>query len=96
IRHADELRRHDAAGRARWIAHQVLELDGENRARLFSSLDEPVRIAIQHLMGYPPRTAGGSMATGFVSGPDSWTVARTLDQVRQVERARETVYAMYV
>jgi magnesium transporter len=78
------------------VADVLLELDGETRARLFSSLDDPVRIAIQHLMGYPPRTAGGIMTTEFVSVPDSWTVARTLDHVRQVERSRETVYAIYV
>ena len=64
------------------VADVLLELDGETRARLFSSLDEPVRIAIQHLMGYPPRTAGGIMTTEFVSVPDSWTVAQTLDHVR--------------
>ncbi|MBB4190517.1 magnesium transporter [Rhizobium aethiopicum] len=78
------------------VADVLLELDGETRARLFSSLDEPVRVAIQHLMGYPPRTAGGIMTTEFVSVPDSWTVAQTLDHVRQVERSRETVYAIYV
>jgi magnesium transporter len=78
------------------VADVLLELDGETRARLFSSLDEPVRVAIQHLMGYPPRTAGSIMTTEFVSVPDSWTVAQTLDHVRQVERSRETVYAIYV
>ncbi|MGO7565508.1 magnesium transporter, partial [Rhizobium johnstonii] len=78
------------------FADVLLELDGETRALLFSSLDEPVLIAIQHLMGYPPLTAGGIMTTEFVSVPDSWTVSRTLDHVRQVERSRETVYAIYV
>lgn len=78
------------------VADVLLELDVENRARLFSSLDEPVRVAIQHLMGYPPRTAGSIMTTEFVSVPDSWTVAQTLSHVRQVERSRETVYAIYV
>jgi magnesium transporter len=78
------------------VADVLLELDAETRARLFSSLDEPVRVAIQHLMGYPPRTAGSIMTTEFVSVPDSWTVAQTLGHVRQVERSRETVYAIYV
>ncbi|WP_416065806.1 magnesium transporter [Rhizobium sp. ZK1] len=78
------------------VADVLLELGVDDRVRLFSSLEEPVRIAIQHLMGYPPRTAGSIMTTEFVSVPDDWTVAQTLDHVRQVERSRETVYAIYV
>jgi magnesium transporter len=78
------------------VADVLLELDIDDRVRLFSSLEEPVRVAIQHLMGYPPRTAGSIMTTEFVSVPDDWTIAQTLDHVRQVERSRETVYAIYV
>ncbi len=36
------------------------------------------------------------MTTEYVSVFASWTVAQTLDHVRQVERSRETVYAIYV
>ncbi|CAN7219521.1 magnesium transporter [Rhizobium rhizogenes] len=78
------------------VADILLELDGGARTRLFATLDEPVRVAIQGLMGYPPRTAGGIMTTEFVSASAGWTVAQTLDHVRQVERSRETVYAIYV
>lgn len=78
------------------VADVLLEMDVDTRSRLFASLDEPVRVAIQHLMGYPPRTAGSIMTTEFVSVCASWTVAQTLDHVRQVERSRETVYAIYV
>ncbi|KAA0698135.1 magnesium transporter [Neorhizobium sp. P12A] len=78
------------------VADVLLEMDDDIRARLFSRLDEPVQVAISHLMGYPPRTAGSIMTTEFVSVYASWTVAQTLDHVRQVERSRETVYAIYV
>jgi magnesium transporter len=78
------------------VADVLLEMDTDVRARLFTTLNEPVRVAIQHLMGYPPRTAGGIMTTEFVSVPATWTVAQTMDHVRQVERSRETVYAIYV
>ena len=78
------------------VADVLLELDSDARTRLFATLDEPVRVAIQGLMGYPPRTAGGIMTTEFVSASPSWTVAQTLDHVRQVERSRETVYAIYI
>ena len=36
------------------------------------------------------------MTTEFVGVPSSWTVAETLQYVRQVESTRETVYAIYV
>ncbi|TCR93130.1 magnesium transporter [Rhizobium sp. BK376] len=78
------------------VADVLLEMDDDIRAHLFSRLDEPVQVAISHLMGYPPRTAGSIMTTEFVSVYASWTVAQTLDHVRQVERSRETVYAIYV
>ncbi|MBB4570318.1 magnesium transporter [Rhizobium leucaenae] len=78
------------------VADILLELDDDARTRLFTTLEEPARVAIQDLMGYPPRTAGGIMTTEYVSVFASWTVAQTLDHVRQVERSRETVYAIYV
>lgn len=36
------------------------------------------------------------MTTEFVAVPSDWTVARTLQYVREVERSRETVYAIYL
>ncbi|TCU19376.1 magnesium transporter [Rhizobium sullae] len=78
------------------VADLFLELNEDARATLFAKLDHPTALAVKHLLGYPPRTAGGIMTTEFVSVPDSWTVAETLDHVRQVERSRETVYAIYV
>jgi magnesium transporter len=36
------------------------------------------------------------MTTEFVSVPGTWTVDQTLAYIRQVERTRETVYAIYV
>jgi magnesium transporter len=36
------------------------------------------------------------MTTEFVSVPANWTVAQTLQHIRQVERSRETVYAIYL
>ena len=78
------------------VADVLLELDIETRTGLFNSLEEPVRVAIQHLMGYPPRTAGSIMTTEFVSVPSNWTVDQTLAHVRHVERSRETIYAIYV
>ncbi len=78
------------------VADLFQEMDEDGRAHLFSKLDRATALAVQHLMGYPPRTAGSIMTTEFVSVPASWTVEQTLEHVRKVERSRETVYAIYV
>jgi magnesium transporter len=78
------------------VADLFQEMDEDGRAHLFSKLDRATSLAVQHLMGYPPRTAGSIMTTEFVSVPATWTVAQTLEHVRKVERSRETVYAIYV
>lgn len=78
------------------VADLFQEMDEDGRAHLFSKLDRATSLAVQHLMGYPPRTAGSIMTTEFVSVPASWSVAQTLEHVRKVERSRETVYAIYV
>ncbi|MEZ2129044.1 MULTISPECIES: magnesium transporter [unclassified Sinorhizobium] len=78
------------------VADIFQDMDDNARVALFARLDRTTCLAVQHLMGYPPRTAGSIMTTEFVSVPNTWTVAQTLDHVRQVERSRETVYAIYV
>ena len=72
------------------------EFDGEARDRLFPGLGRETQQAIRKLLRYPPHTAGSLMTTEFVSVSSSWTVARTLQHIREVERSRETVYAIYV
>jgi magnesium transporter len=78
------------------VVDLFLEMDEATHARIFDLMDNATRVAIQNLMGYPPGTAGSIMTTEFVSVPDTWTVAQTLDHVCQVERSRETVYAIYI
>ncbi len=82
-----------ADDRATDIVH---ELDDEDRARLLPMLDPEARSAIQLLMSYPDSTAGALMSTEFVAVPSNWTVEQTLQHIREVERDRETVYAIYV
>ncbi|MRG54836.1 magnesium transporter [Phyllobacterium sp. SYP-B3895] len=72
------------------------ELDAEARDRLFPSLGHETQQALAKLLRYPPHTAGSLMTTEFVSVPANWSVARTLQHIREVERSRETVYAIYV
>jgi magnesium transporter len=72
------------------------EFDGETRIRLSAGLGPATTAALVKLLRYPPHTAGALMTTEFVSVPADWTVAKTLQHIREVERSRETVYAIYV
>ena len=78
------------------VADILHEMEEDRRTLVLGALDADARLAVQTLMGYPPKTAGSIMTTEFVSVPSGWTVAETLDHVRRVERSRETVYAIYV
>ncbi|EAQ36712.1 divalent cation transporter [Nitrobacter sp. Nb-311A] len=74
----------------------VQQLEEPARSELMQGLDEPTRTTIEGLLAYPENTAGAMMTTEFVTVPATWTVERTLQHIRQVERTRETVYAIYV
>jgi len=82
-----------AADRATDIIHL---LEAPARANLLARLDPETRASIERLLVYPPNTAGSLMTTEFVSVPSTWTVEQTLQYIRQVERTRETIYAIYV
>ncbi|MEG6508033.1 magnesium transporter [Methyloligella sp. 2.7D] len=72
------------------------ELDAATRKRLLAAVDTETRDSLQQLLSYPEETAGSLMTTEFVSVPADWTVAETLEHIRKVERAQETIYAIYV
>ncbi|MGX5732628.1 magnesium transporter [Bosea thiooxidans] len=72
------------------------ELDEPVRLRLAGRMDRQTRSDLKKLLAYPEHSAGSIMTTEFVSVPSNWTVERTLDHIRRVERSRETVYAIYV
>jgi magnesium transporter len=72
------------------------ELDAVSREALLEAVDADARKAVIRILGYPEDSAGAIMTTEFVSVPSNWSVSRTLDHIRKVERTRETVYAIYV
>ncbi|QND51085.1 magnesium transporter [Phyllobacterium sp. 628] len=72
------------------------QFDDPTRIRLASSLGQETKAALRKLLHYPPHTAGSLMTTEFVSVPADWNVAATLQYIREVERSRETIYAIYV
>jgi magnesium transporter len=65
-------------------------------ARLLTALDTSSRASLQSLLVYRPTTAGGIMTTEHVEAPATWTVERTLAQIRSVGPPRRPVYAVYV
>ena len=77
-------------------ADLVQSLDEPVRGDLMQRLDAATRQNINGLLSYPDNTAGAMMTTEFVSVPGNWTVAQVMQHIRQVERTRETVYAIYV
>lgn len=70
--------------------------DATRRNVIFARLDPATARAVEHLMHYPQRTAGAMMTTEFVSVPENCTVADALAHIRKVEKASETIYAIYV
>ncbi|MGL5168408.1 MAG: magnesium transporter [Afipia sp.] len=74
----------------------VQQLEESAKTELLAGLDDVSRRAIVSLLAYPENTAGAMMTTEFVSVPSNWTVEQTLQHIRQVERTRETVYAIYL
>ena len=72
------------------------ELPETERPRFLKVLDDDSRRALGLLLEFPPETAGGIMTTEFVSVPATWTVERVLAHVREVGKAKETIYAIYV
>ena len=77
-------------------ADVVQQLKEPAKTELLAGLDDVSRGAVVSLLAYPKSTAGAMMTTEFVSVPSNWTVEQTLQHIRQVERTRETVYAIYV
>jgi magnesium transporter len=77
-------------------AEILRSLEGRVSARLLMRLDPEIKVLLEQLLAYPPDTAGSLMTTEFVSVPATLTVAETLQHIRQVERTRETIYAIYI
>jgi magnesium transporter len=72
------------------------DLEKPARSELLGGLTPPLRATLLAILGYPEGSAASIMTTEYVSVPADWTVARTLDYIRKVERTRETIYAIYI
>ncbi|MFC3205114.1 magnesium transporter [Aquamicrobium soli] len=74
----------------------IREFPDDERGAMLGALDPMLRHTLLNILGYPEGSAGSIMTTEYVSVPSDWTVARTLEHIRKVERTRETVYAIYI
>lgn len=77
-------------------ADVLRELEEPARSELLGSMATPLRNTLLGILGYPENSAASIMTTEYVGVPTDWTVGRTLDYIRKVERTRETIYAIYV
>ncbi len=72
------------------------ELGPRESAALLDALEPETGAALRALLAYPKDTAGALMTTEFVAIPATATVAETLAHIRDVERTRETIYAICI
>lgn len=77
-------------------ADTLRQLDGYDRSKMLAEVDFETAMQLKLLLAYPEGTAGSLMTTEFASVPSTYTVARTLDYIREVQKSRETVYAILV
>ena len=77
-------------------ADLIRELGEPTRKRLLDGLDPATRGSLSLLLRYPPESAGGIMTTEVLTVPSTWTVERTIENIRDVGRSKETVYTIYV
>jgi magnesium transporter len=90
---AGEILKDMSADRA---ADTLRQLDGFDRSALLAHVDFETAMQLKLLLAYPEGTAGSLMTTEFVSVPSTYTVGKTLDYIREVQKSRETVYMVLV
>jgi len=72
------------------------ELPAKFVRRLLAQLSPEEREATALLLGYKPGTAGRSMTPEYVSLKEYFTVAQTLERIRNLANVTETIYYLYV
>lgn len=74
----------------------LVTIDPEEAANLIESLDAEDAQDVKDLMQYDPETAGGIMATEFVTIKDNMTVRETLKYLQKHGEEAETLSYLYV
>jgi magnesium transporter len=74
----------------------VREMRVSVRNEVLAAVALETKAALDRLLTYPEDCAGGIMTTEFVAVPSAWSVQQVLAHIRDVEHARETVYAIFI
>lgn len=77
-------------------ADLLADLPEEKAASLLASMRFKEARDVRHLLEYEEDTAGGIMTTEYAAVPPGLTAGEAIDMLRQVERAAETIYYIYV
>lgn len=72
------------------------ELPAKVVTRLLAQLSPEEREATALLLGYQPDTAGRIMTPEYIALKETWTVTRTLEEIRKLADMSETIYYLYV
>ena len=72
------------------------ELPAKVVIRLLEQLSPEERQATALLLGYKPNTAGRLMTTEYISLKEHLTVSQSLERIRRLANATETIYYLYV
>lgn len=72
------------------------ELPAKVVSRLLGQLSPAERQATALLLGYEPDTAGRIMTPEYIALKEHWTVAQTLERIRNLAHVSETVYYLYI
>jgi len=78
------------------LADMLGNIDEETQHTILEGMEEDLREEIEELLSFSPETAGGIMATEFVSVQETMTIDETLTFLRDISPNAETPYYIYV
>ncbi len=78
------------------LADMLGIMDEDDQEDLLNEIDEEFRDEMTELLSYDPETAGGIMATEFISLRENMTIDEALQHMRQISPTEETPYYIYV
>lgn len=77
-------------------ADVLLELEPKKAEAILGAMSPEERERAKRLISYPDDTAGGRMATEFVSATEDTTVQEAMERLRKAAPFAESVYYLYV
>ncbi len=72
------------------------EMSEEKQAELLQEMEPEERGEVSELLGYPEDSVGGLMTTEYLAVPASYTIAQTMDRVRQEAFEIDLINYIYI